>query len=175
MNSYYNKDIYKVPLKIINPNPTSYGICFGSKVHTKKIIHSPGFGVDTKTEDVEVNIETIATKRKILTCENPSNPSLLYKECVQNFTMGCKGVYTINNGLITTTGNYPMIIKRSGSWIEKNMNELVVGDKLYKKDDTEVEITKIEFDGDTKNTISKVDIDHNYFVNDILVKGGSDG
>ena len=173
LNSYYNKDIYKVPLKIINPNPTTYGIVNGAKVYTKKIIHSPT--EDDKIEEVEVNIETIATKRKVLTCEDLSNPSLLYKECEYVWSMGCRGVYTINNGLITVTGNYPMIIKRSGSWIEKNMNELVVGDKLYKKDDTEVEITKIEFDGDTKNTIARVDIDNNYFVNDILMKGGSDG
>ncbi len=173
LNSYYNKDVYHVPLKVLTPNPTTYGIVNGAKVYTKKIIHSPT--EDDKIEEVEVNIETLSTKRKVLTCEDLSNPSLLYKECEYVWSMGCKGVYTINDGLITTTGNYPMIIKRSGSWIEKNMNELVVGDKLYKKDDTEVEITKIEFDGDTKNTIARVDIDNNYFVNDILMKGGSDG
>ena len=42
--------------------------------------------------------------------------------------------------------------------------------KLYKIDDTEVEITKIEFDGDTKNNVIKLEIDYNYFVNDILIR-----
>lgn len=51
------------------------------------------------------------------------------------------------------------------------MNELVVGDKLYKIDDTEVEITKIEFDNsDTKYVVTRLEIDHNYFVNDILIR-----
>jgi hypothetical protein len=56
------------------------------------------------------------------------------------------------------------------------MSELVVGDILYKVDNTEVEITKIEFDSsETKYEVSKLSMDHNYFVNNILVKGGSDG
>ena len=48
--------------------------------------------------------------------------------------------------------------------------------KLYKIDNTEVEITKIEFEGDNKNEVSRLVIDHNYFINDILIrKGGNSG
>ena len=76
---------------------------------------------------------------------------------------------------MVATGTHPIIIKRSGSWVEKNMNELVVGDKLYKVDNTEVEITKIDFDSsETIYEITRVIIGYNYFVNDILVKGGTD-
>ena len=49
-------------------------------------------------------------------------------------------------------------------------------DKLFKKDSTEVEITQIDFDSsDTVYTFARILIDHNYFANDILMKGGSDG
>jgi len=85
-------------------------------------------------------------------------------------------VYTINDDLLTATGNHPMIIKRDGSWItDKKMNELVVGDKLYTIDDTEVEVQNIQFNGDTRNEVVRLEIDYNYFVNSILVKGGSNG
>ena len=90
--------------------------------------------------------------------------------------MTCKGVYSINDGLIKATGNHPMIIKRDGSWIEKPMGEVIVGDKLYKiLPNKEEEITKIDFDSsETKYVISRILIDHNYFANHILMKGGSD-
>lgn len=176
LNSYYNKDIYKVPLKILSPNSTSYGIVNestsdseGAKVHT--IVQNE----DNSVSNVEREIDMMSSGRKILTCENPSSPDLVYKDTATVFSMKCKGVYEINDGLITATGNYPMIVKRNGSWINNYMNEVVVGDKLYKKDNTEVEVTKIEFNGDSKKTIVKINVNGNYFVNDILVKGGTDG
>ena len=66
-----------------------------------------------------------------------------------------------------------MIVKREGSWIEKNMNELVIGDKLYKVDNTEVEITNLNFDSsEAIYTVVRLNSDDNYFVNDILIKNG---
>lgn len=66
-----------------------------------------------------------------------------------------------------------MIVKREGSWIEKNMNELVIGDKLYKVDNTEVEITNLNFDSsETIYTVVRLNSDDSYFVNDILIKNG---
>ena len=115
------------------------------------------------------------TNYNILTCADPSSPSLITKQNSTCLNVKCKGIYTINDGLLVATGTHPIIIKRSGSWIEKNMNELVVGDKLYKVDNTEVEITKIDFDSsETIYEITRVIIGYNYFVNDILVKGGTD-
>ena len=68
-----------------------------------------------------------------------------------------------------------MLIKRSGSWVTKNANELVVGDKLYKVDNTEVEITSINFDSsNTVYEIIKFETDYNYFVNNILIKKGGE-
>ena len=87
----------------------------------------------------------------------------------------CKGVYSINDGLLVMTGGNNMIVKRGGTWVDKKANELVVGDMLYKSDNTEVEITKIEFDSsDTVYDMFKVNIDNNYFVNNILIRKGED-
>ena len=161
MNSYYNKDIYKVPLKIVTPNPTSYGVLKGSGIASPK--------VNPQT------IEQTGSNTYVKTCADPSNPNIVNRVSDNCFTMGCKGVYTINDGLLVTTGNHPMIVKRDGSWRnDKQMNELVVGDKLYKIDNTEVEITKIEFEGDNKNEVVRLVIDHNYFINDILIRKGGD-
>ncbi len=166
LNSYYNKDIYKVPLKILTPNPTSYGVLEGSTIHK----------YDDDDNVITTSTELVGSNHNIVTCADPSNPSLVKQQNSIRFSMGCKGVYTINDDLLTVTGNHPMIIKRDGSWItDKKMNELIVGDNLYTINDTEVEIQKIEFEGDTRNEVTRLEMDYNYFVNSILMKGGSDG
>ena len=161
-NAYYNRTTYKVPLKILSPNPTGYGVLQGTKIHIST----------SETKD----IEKIGSIHNILTCADPSNPTLATNQNTRCFNVKCKGVYTINDGLLIATGTQPMIIKRDGSWLSnKQMSELVVGDKLYKVDNTEVEITKIEFDSsDTKHVVSKLEIDHNYFANDILIRKEDD-
>ena len=162
LNSYYNHGKYYVPLKVLNPNATSYGIINDAVVHIS----------DSETKQ----INDIPSNHDILTCADPSNPSLVVQKSIKSWGMKCKGIYNINDGLLKVTGNHPMIVKRSGSWVNKKMNELVVGDKLYKIDNTEVEITKIEFDSsDTIYEIFNVNIDHNHFINNILIrKGGAD-
>ena len=143
-NAYYNRTTYKVPLKTLSPNPTSHGILWGSKIHISSL--------DVRETK---NIQSIGSNHDILTCADPSNPTLATNQNTKCFNVKCKGVYTINDGLLVATGTQPMIIKRNGSWLsDKQMSELVVGDKLYKIDNTEVEITKIEFDSsDTKHTV----------------------
>lgn len=157
-NTYYNHTTYKIPLKILSPNPTGYGVLQGTKIHYS--------ASETK------NIQDIAGNHDILTCADASSPTLATNQSDMCFNVKCKGVYTINDGLLVATGTHPMIIKRGGSWLtDKQMSELVVGDKLYKVDNTEVEITKIEFDtSDTQYVVSRIVIDHNYFANDILMR-----
>ena len=160
-NAYYNRTTYKVPLKTLSPNPTSHGILWGSKIHISSL--------DVRETK---NIQSIGSNHDILTCADPSNHTLATNQNTKCFNVKCKGVYTINDGLLVATGTQPMIIKRNGSWLsDKQMSELVVGDKLYKVDNTEVEITKIEFDSsDTQHTVSRLEIDHNHFANDILIR-----
>ncbi len=158
INSYYNHEVYKVPLKIVTPNPTGYGVREGSTIHIS----------ESETKE----IQKIFSNNNVLTCADPTNPTLTTNQISTCFSVKCKGIYTVNDGLLVATGTQPMIIKRDGSWItDKQMSELVVGDKLYKIDNTEVEITKIEFDSsDTIYMVSRLVIDHNYFVNDILIR-----
>ena len=160
-NTYYNRTNHFIPVKTLSPNPTGYGVVKGTKIHT--------------STSETINIDDVGTNYNILTCADPASPSLITKQNSTCLNVKCKGIYTINDGLLVATGTHPIIIKRSGSWVEKNMNELVVGDKLYKVDNTEVEITKIDFDSsETIYEITRVIIGYNYFVNDILVKGGTD-
>ncbi len=158
-NTYYNRTNYFVPLKVLNQKAKTYGIVDSSNVHTS-------------TSETR-NIYKFDADQDVLTCADPSNPSLVVKKGMLSYGVKCKGIYNINNGLLVVTGNHPMIVKREGSWIEKNMNELVIGDKLYKVDNTEVEITNLNFDSsETIYTVVRLNSDDNYFVNDILIKNG---
>jgi|MDSZ01.2.fsa_nt_gb hypothetical protein len=167
-NTYYNRDNYFIPLKNLSG--------------TRKTLN----GIVTKLNDVDViyndsnsstkNLTPITANQTILSCEDPTNPNLIVKTLdPKPMYMRCQGVYNINNDLLAVTGNQPMLIKRSGSWVTKNANELVVGDKLYKVDNTEVEITSINFDSsNTVYEIIKFETDYNYFVNNILIKKGGE-
>tara|TARA_Y100000401_G_scaffold104872_1_gene97045 strand:+ start:5596 stop:6633 length:1038 start_codon:yes stop_codon:yes gene_type:complete len=161
-NTYYNRDNYFVPLKIVNKPKSTYGILLDST--TVKL------GSET------ISLRKVRKTSELITCADPSNPSLVAERCADTSVMfKCKGVYSINNGLLKITGNNNMIVKRDGSWVDKKMNELIVGDKLYKIDNTEVEITSIDFDNsNTVYEMAKINIAHNYFVNDILIKKGED-
>lgn len=156
-NTYYNQTKYYVPLKTLSPDPTGYGITSDAMVNI------------SNSETRQIN--SIYSDLDILTCADPSNPNLVTQKSGKGRGMKCKGIYNINDGLLKATGNHPMIVKRSGSWVNKTMNELVVGDKLYKVDNTEIEITKIDFDSsDTIYEISNIVIDHNHFINNILIR-----
>ena len=158
-NTYYNRTTFKLPVKDFTPPTTTYGVIADANI---------SMGDSTVKDILSVH------NHDIITCADPSNPSLVNKTSGRSMAVKCKGVYNINDGLLKATGNQIMIIKRDGSWLEKKMNEVVVGDKLYKIDNTEIEVTKIDFDGDTLCYVSRVIIGYNYFANNILVKGGAD-
>jgi len=158
-NTYYNRTNYFIPLKALNKKSSSYGIEESSSVHI--------------SSSEAKNIIQITDHNDVLTCVDPSNPSLVTKIVGRSQAVKCMGVYNINNGLLIATGNQPMIVKRNGSWINQFTNELVVGDKLYKVDNTEIEITSIDFDSSEKiYTVVKLNSDDNYFVNNVLIKNG---
>jgi|TARA_R110002012_G_scaffold76681_1_gene193811 hypothetical protein len=167
LNSYYNKEKYYVPLKVYSKDSTAHGFVAGCCSATTKI--------HTSTSETE-SFEKVVSADNILTCADPENPSLVTITGVPHYVVKSYGLYKINDGLFIATGNQPMIIKRSGSWINKKVQELVVGDKLYKIDNTEIEITKIEYDSSDENVylVHWLDTDNNYFINDILMKGGLD-
>jgi len=161
-NTYYNRDNYFVPLKILNRSIKGRGVLYTSNIHISAALETD-------------KISHIGSSSDILSCADPSDPTFVLKQTTKAFKLNVSGVYKINSDLLILTGNQPMIIKRDGSWVDKKANELVVGDKLYKVDNTEVEITSIDFD--SSNTVYEMAMifsDDNYFVNDILIKKGDE-
>ena len=110
---------------------------------------------------------------QLLSCNvNTGDKSIVSLEGGEKLSMRCAGIYTLNNSLVIT-GAHPIYVKRNNQWTTVKVNELVVGDKLYGKNG-EIELTSKTFDSsETTRQIYKVML-NNYFVNDILVKGGSD-
>jgi hypothetical protein len=86
--------------------------------------------------------------------------------------------YDVNNGEVTATSEHPMLVKDSVSsdFLFKEMFNLVVGDKLVKGDNSEVEITSIEIVEKTTEIVSiDVEEDDTYMVNGYIThnKGGN--
>ena len=85
--------------------------------------------------------------------------------------------YDVNNGEVTATAEHPMLVKDSvsGNFLFKEMFNLVVGDKLVKGDNSEVEITSIEIVEKTTEIVSiDVEQEDTYMVNGYIThnKGG---
>ena len=157
-NQYYNRSVYHVPVYTIQQPATGYGIVEGD--------------VSLPNNKTRI-ISKVGAATQVLSCADPVEGSIVTQSTTETFSMLAKGIYNINNGLIKATGTMPMVVKRSGNWIEQPMGSVVVGDKLYKIDNTEVEITSIDFDSsDTEYRVYKIDTEHNYFVNDILIQEG---
>jgi hypothetical protein len=86
--------------------------------------------------------------------------------------------YDVNNGEVTATAEHPMLVKdsASGDYLFKEMFNLVVGDKLVKGDNTEVDITSIEIVEKTTEIVSiDVESEDTYMVNGYIThnKGGN--
>jgi hypothetical protein len=86
--------------------------------------------------------------------------------------------YDVNNGEVTATAEHPMLVKDSvsGDYLFKEMFNLVVGDKLVKGDNSEVEITSIEIVEKTTEIVSiDVEQEDTYMVNGYIThnKGGN--
>ena len=86
--------------------------------------------------------------------------------------------YDVNNGEVTATAEHPMLVKDSvsGDFLFKEMFNLVVGDKLVKGDNSEVEITSIEIVEKTTEIVSiDVEEEDTYMVNGYIThnKGGN--
>jgi len=154
-NQYYNRNVYHVPLKIFN-RPTGYGV-----------LTSSNFNIN------ETESKNLLDAKSFLTCDvSNGTKSVRSFENIERLVMNCEGLYTLNESLVIA-GAHPIYVKRNNQWTTVKVNELVVGDKLYGKNG-EIELTSKTFDSsETTRQIYKVML-NNYFVNDILVKGGSD-
>ena len=154
-NQYYNRTVYHVPVKIFN-RPAGYGVLTDSSFNIS-----------------ETESKNLLDARSFLICDiSNGTKSVKDFEGVERLVMNCEGLYTLNESLVIA-GAHPIYVKRNDQWTTVKVNELVVGDKLYGKNG-EVELTSKTFDSsETTRQIYKVML-NNYFVNDILLKGGSD-
>lgn len=160
-NTYYNRDNYFIPLKILNQKSAGYGVEESSLV-----------SLSASEKVAWANVKDIYAG--ILTRENTDGSTEnIIKENIAPIKMKCAGIWNINEGLLVITGNHPIMVKRDGVWSEKIVNQINVGDKLFKIDNTEVNVDSITFDSsDTAYLIQtlKSSESFNYFVNDILIK-----
>lgn len=124
-----------------------------------------GLSVDSDSNFLEWSTDTLSTTPKDVVITN-----LTYSFASR--------YYDINNGEVTATSEHPMLVKDSvsGDYIFKEMFKLVVGDKLIKGDNTEVEITSIEIVEKTTEIVSiDVESEDTYMVNGYIThnKGGN--
>jgi ribosomal protein S9 len=71
--------------------------------------------------------------------------------------VSASGIVNINNGALLVTQDHAQIIKRSGSWIARRAEEVLVGDYLLGIDGEEVEITSVILDDVNPYEVVKVD------------------
>lgn len=124
-----------------------------------------GLGTDSDGDFFDWSSNTLSTTPKDVTIVN-----LTYSFSPR--------YYDINDGEVTATAEHPMLVKDSvsGDYLFKEMFNLVVGDKLIKGDNTEVDITTIEVVEKTTEIISiDVEEEDTYMVNGYIThnKGGN--
>jgi hypothetical protein len=123
-----------------------------------------GLSVDSDSTFLEWSSDSLSTTPKDVTIVN-----LTYSFASR--------YYDVNNGEVTATAEHPMLVKDSvsGDYLFKEMFNLVVGDKLVKGDNSEVEITSIEIVEKTTEIVSiDVEEEDTYMVNGYIThnKGG---
>jgi len=163
-NTYYNRKVYYVPLKLGRAIPTSGGF-----VGTNNTIHI------NATDTIVLSMTTQSPPTTILTCADITNPSPTVKEVsfAKRFSMKCRGVMTLNTDLITAVYAQPMVIKRDGVWIEVLMRDIVIGDKLFSVDSSEINVDTINHDeSDTVYDLIHSETEYSYFINGILIRKG---
>jgi len=161
-NKYYNESVYHIPVYTAQIPPTGYGV-----VKQDATIHI--------NANESAPLWQVGKYKTILSSDVSGNRSHKQRDEKTVFFMGAKGIYTINSDF-KASGNQPIIAKRNNTWRDFNVNQLLVGDKLYGVAGNEIEITQIDFDdSETVYDICKIDVNYNYFVNGILIgKGGVD-
>ena len=163
-NSYYNRTVYHVPLKLGRAIPTSGGF-----VGTSNTIHI------NASDTIVLSMTTSSLPTTFLTCADITNPSPTVKEVSfpQRTSMKCRGVMTLNTDLITAVFAQPMVVKRDGVWVEVLMRDVTIGDKLFNVDGSEINVDAINYDeSDTVYDIIHPETEDSYFINGILIRKG---
>ena len=95
----------------------------------------------------------------------------LTNSTVKGIRFGSENHYfNINNDFLKVTAEHPLLIKRNNTWTWKRAWALQSGDKLYKFDNTEVEVTSVTYVTNDWIDWAVMDVEEtdNYFVNGVL-------
>jgi hypothetical protein len=99
-----------------------------------------------------------------------SGAGLVMGEVSAAVPISSSGLVNINSGSLLITQDHRQLVKRSGSWVTKKGEDLLVGDYLYHIEGSEVEITTLELDHENYHQVVLVDTEPNdvFFVNGFL-------
>ena len=99
-----------------------------------------------------------------------SGAGLVMGEVSMALPFSASGLVDINSGSLLITQDHRQLVKRSGSWVSKKGEDLLVGDYLYHIDGSEIQINTIELDHDKHYQVVLIDTEPNdvFFVNGFL-------
>jgi|TARA_B110000908_G_C10226541_1_gene438240 hypothetical protein len=129
------------------------------------------------TMDGGFNVDVIEDLQNISTTQISETLSLSSDDTIvairKNFVIG---IVDINDGMLKTSQQHIHIIKRDNVWKACLGEKLLVGDFLYKLDQGEVLITKVDFDDTNTYTVYKLDVEPNdtFFANGFLTHNKKD-
>jgi len=158
----------------ISSNIVTFCIAWGQDVH-----------INTNET---VKVETLISGSDILEMETPFNnddienldthtspiidsgAGLVMGEVSAAIPISSSGLVNINSGSLLITQDHRQLVKRSGSWVSKKGEDLLVGDYLYHIEGSEVEITTLELDHKNYYQVVLLDTEPNdvFFVNGFL-------
>ena len=96
-----------------------------------------------------------------------SGAGLVMGEVSVAIPFSASGLVDINSGSLLITQDHRQLVKRSGSWVSKKGEDLLVGDYLYHINGSEVEITDLYIDNENWYQVVLVDTEPHdvFFVN----------
>ena len=141
-------------------------------------------GITKKVEDLKINDELVTYEIDGL--ENIQNMEILQKKELSSFSGSfqeskikniwldlAKKIYKVNDSLLLDGSHY-VYIKRNDTYYWSEIQYCLVGDELFKIDNTWEKIVKIDTI-ETKQNVYNVQMNrvYNYFANDYLVHNGT--
>ena len=128
-----------------------------------------GFNVDVIEDLVDISTTQLYGAEETIPLSSDDTIVAIRK----NFVIG---IVDINDGMLKTSQQHIHIIKRDNVWKACIGSMLQVGDYLYKLDEGEVLITKVDFDNTNTYTVYKLDVEPNdtFFANGFLTHNKKD-
>lgn len=161
-NTYYNRDNYFIPLKILQ-RPQVQAVAHDSYINYRLSTRGPICNLDYKMLG-------------IMTEEDHLNWWPKLHKATTKQDMKAQGVFniTFDVGDLKCSANLELFVrdKENNTWVAKKVKDLVVGDSVKANTKPgQKKVKTIEFDNsDTVHRLIQLGIDRHYYINDILTK-----